>query len=420
MNETTPLLPAELGRVIDDQSGRLEDELVRIRRFLHSQPEPSGEERETTRYLHAKLEEYGVSARIAGRGVGIVADLDLGNPSDDTPLIAVRADIDALRMPDAKQVEYRSQREGLCHACGHDVHSTAVLGAAAVARRVGELVPSDALDERGHRLRLIFQAAEETSEGARWMVEDGALEGVSAILGLHVDPERPCGGVGIRYGVMTAYCDEVDVEVVGHGGHAARPHHTRDPIAAAAHLVGTLYEFLPRAVDSRNANVFTVGRIEGGYAPNVIPEKVQLQGTLRTTDPSSWTFLKERILEICVAVERATGTRVRCQFSSPLAGVNNDAYVTGVLESAARSVAGAEHVQRIEKPSLGGEDFAVYQEHVPGSMMRIGCAVPGVAQSPYLHSPHFDVDERVITLGSRILLRAALALGTAPQRDYAI
>lgn len=417
MPHVSPLSETLVGR-IDTGAATLSDDLVSIRRFLHSHPEPSGEERETTQYLHAKLEEAGVTARIMPRGVGLVADIEIGSPASSSPLIAIRADLDALRMPDAKQVEYRSQREGVCHACGHDVHSTVVLGAALVARQLAE-AGKDAV-EGGHRLRLIFQPAEETSQGARWMVEDGALEGVSSILGLHVDPERRCGEVGIRYGVMTAFCDDVSITVEGHGGHAARPHHSRDPVAAACHLVGTLYEFLPRTVDTRNPNVFTVGQINGGYANNVIPERVDIRGTLRCTDPQSWTTLKERILEICVSVERATGTRVRCTFDDPLPGVDNDPTVTGVLEQAAKSVVGDEQVQRIDKPSLGGEDFAVYQQYVSGAMMRLGCARPDIPQPHYLHSPNFDVDERTIALGSRILLHAALALGTDTRPEFAI
>lgn len=390
----------------------LEATLIKVRRHLHAHPEPSGEEVRTTEFLAQQLAELGWEPRVYRNGVGVSADVVLGQPSDETALIAVRSDMDALRMPDEKAVEYRSQYEGLNHACGHDAHAAMVLGlglAGAAWRRRSE---TEALagPVDGVRLRLIFQPAEETSQGARWLVEQGVLEGVSAILGIHVDPERLAGQVGIRYGALTANCDEVAFVVNGHGGHAARPHHTIDSVAAAAQLVGALYQFLPRSVDSRQPSVFTIGEIQGGYAPNVIPERVQLRGSLRTTDPHVRETLKRRIGDIVDGIEEVSGARVRYEFLNPLKAVYNDPQIAAALEEAAEQVVGKENVGKIDRPSMGGEDFSVYLDQVPGAMLRLGCSPPGVEPPLFLHSQKFDLDERVLSLGTRILLRAAVLL----------
>lgn len=395
----------------DERIVQFERELIAIRRHLHSRPEPSGEEVETSRYVAERLRRAELNPRVCRNELGVVVDVTLGRPPADAPLIAVRADMDALRIPDRKRVEYASQVPTVGHLCGHDAHTAMVLGTA-LAGLAGDGSPALPA-ENGLRLRLLFQPAEETSEGAEWLIDQGALDGVAAILGLHVDPERTIGEVGIRYGVLTANCDEVTITVEGRGGHAARPHHAVDPVAASAHLISTLYEFLPRSVDSRNASVFTVGNISGGFAPNVIPDRVELHGTLRTTDPQSRERLKERLQAICAAAGQTCGATVRVEFSRPLQAVVNDAHVTEALEQASRRVVGPENIIFIDRPSMGGEDFAMYLDHVPGAMLRLGCGGAG-GDSPFLHSPFFDIDERALALGTRILLRSALWLTLHP------
>lgn len=391
----------------DAQVTRLESEVIGLRRHLHAHPEPSGEERETSQFIARHLSQAGLEPRLCKNGIGVVADQTIGEPSAECPLIAIRGDIDALRMPDDKQVEYRSRHPDLNHACGHDGHMAILLGAALSAARMNG---ADADDHaKGLRLRYVFQPAEETSEGAAWMVDQGALEGVDAILGLHVDPEKEVGTVGIRYGVLTAYCDDVEIEILGRGGHAARPHHTIDPIATAAHLLNSLYGFLPRSVDSRNPSVLTIGRIRGGGSPNVISERVELGGTLRTTDTTTRETLMQRVRSICSGIEHNSGATINVRFTKPLPAVNNHPRIAAALEAASRRVLGPENVGLIDRPSMGGEDFAVYLDHVPGALLRLGCGKPGVT-SPFLHSPIFDIDERALGLGTRILMRAAWLL----------
>jgi len=399
------------GTSVDEVISRQADELIGIRRHLHAHPEPSGEETATSQVNLKALQRVGISSRLCAAGVGVIADLKMGHPDADSPLIALRADIDGLRMTDEKQVSYRSQNVGVAHTCGHDAHTSVLLGVALAAADLNN--DSSQMDEiPGLRLRLIFQPAEETSTGASEMAEQGAVEGVSSILALHVDPQRACGEVGIRYGMLTAHCDEIDMVVTGGGGHAARPHHAVDPIAAAAHLITAIYEFLPRSVDSRDPSVVTIGHIVGGSAPNVIPDKAELRGTLRTIDAGARETLKNRIREICGGVEQSSGTQIQVEFHRPLDGVNNDRQVTAALEEASRHVVGRHRVVHIDRPSMGGEDFSVYLTQVPGAMLRLGCA-PGSDEAPFLHSPMFDIDEQAIALGTRILIRAALLLAVA-------
>lgn len=389
---------------------RLEDELIAIRRHLHAHPEPSGEEMKTSQFVLHRLQEAGLTGSLGRNGIGTIADLTLGKPDAGCPLIAVRAELDALRLLDEKTVDYASRHPGVAHACGHDAHTAMVLGAALVAAANRESAPSNQVG--GARLRFLFQPAEETSVGAQWMVDQGALEGVSAILGCHVDPEQPVGQAGIRYGVMTANCDEVEIRIDGRGGHAARPHQSVDPVAASAHLISTLYEFMPRAIDSRIPAVFTIGKMTGGYAANVIPERVVLLGSLRTTNSDARETLKKRLVDICLGAERSSGARIEPRFVTHLDSVNNHPDITAALEMACHRVLGPTSTSIIERPSMGGEDFSVYLRHVPGALLRLGCADPN-GTTYFLHSPYFDIDERAIALGTKILIRAALLLSVS-------
>jgi amidohydrolase len=392
---------------LDRAAAALEAGLIEVRRHLHAHPEPSREERETSLYLQSRLAAAGIDARLARDGFGVLADIDIGDPAPEVSRIAIRADIDALRILDAKTTPYASQKPGLCHACGHDAHSSMVLGTALVARQMAARSGWPA--GSGARLRFIFQPAEETAEGGLSLTEQGAVDGCAAILGCHVDPERSLGTVGVRYGVLTANCDEVEIIVEGRGGHSARPHHTNDPIGAAAHLVTTLYQYLPRAVDARTPSVFSIGKLSGGTLPNVIPNRVEILGSLRTLDAKQRQTLKDRIESIVHGVRECSGATIHLRFFESIDSVVNDAGVTRELEHAARDVLGPEGVVLITQPSMGGEDFSAYLTRVPGAMLRLGVAPPGFA-APFLHAADFDIDERAIALGVRILLRAALRL----------
>lgn len=401
---TTTCAP-DLSSAVDTFSAEHEASWIAYRRERHCSPEPSGEETETSHSIRERLRSFGLEAFIPARGVGVVGDLLLGEAGSDAPALAVRADIDALRMTDRKQVGYASIKDGLAHTCGHDVHTTVVL---AVAELLAHLNRSS-VHLPAVRLRFLFQAAEETCDGATWMIEDGMLQNIQSILGVHVEPNLTVGRIGIRYGVFTAQVDEVFIHVRGRGGHTARPHSTTDPVHAAVMLISNLYQTLPRSVDVRDACVFTVGRIHGGYASNVIPDEVEIAGTLRSTDSASRTDLMQRIRNTCDQLGSLTGNEISVEFRHPLGSVVNSAAETGVFEKAARHVLGDQGVELLDRPSMGGEDFAMYLDHCSGAQIRLGCATS--MPWPHLHSPVFDIDERAIAIGVKVITHAIVLMG---------
>jgi amidohydrolase len=399
------IVPFEV--LIDRIAESRQAEWIQCRRTLHAAPEPSGCETATSQYIQRYLQRPLIDSRIAPRDVGVIADMKIGAVSSDTPVIAVRADIDALRMPDGKSVSYASKHEGLAHACGHDAHTMVVLGTAELLQTVA--TTSQASELPPMHLRFIFQPAEETAEGAVWMIEDGVLEGVTAILGLHVDPTIHAGKIGVRYGVLTAQVDEVHISVRGRGGHAARPHNTTDPLAAAVMLVSSIYQNIPRHADALTPTVFTIGSIHGGTASNVIPDRVSLTGTLRTTDAETRRRVIDQLGRLCAAAALSSGCTIEPEFRSPLGSVINDSLVMSAFEAAATQVISQANIVRIQKPSMGGEDFAAYVQQVRGAQIRLGCA--GDAPDwPLLHSPVFDIDESCIAIGARVMARTALLL----------
>ncbi|MCA9269322.1 MAG: amidohydrolase [Planctomycetales bacterium] len=396
---------------LDGQIERLFPQIVELRRHLHAHPEPSGEEFNTSLLLYQRLGNLGLDVRMGGEGRGVIVDLPAATAAGDAPLVAMRADIDALRIQDAKQVAYRSTCPNVMHACGHDAHTAVVFGA------VHALVE---LQSRGElpwpvRWRAVFQPAEETSQGAREMIAAGALEGVSLILANHMDPSRSVGRVGLRAGPLTASCDDLRIRVNGRGGHAARPHETRDPIAAAAQLISALYQFVPRSTDSQDAVVVTIGQIIAGDNPNVIPERVELHGTLRTLHRDVRKNAMDRVREIGHGIGQTSGTQIDVQFYNGSPPVDNDAGVVDIFRRAATDALGAEGVEAIPRPSMGAEDFAFYLEHVPGAMARIGCKSASVGGQP-LHAADFDIDEAALAVAMRVLVRTVIMASDPARR----
>ncbi|MDR3634999.1 MAG: amidohydrolase [Isosphaeraceae bacterium] len=370
------------------------------RRHLHSHPEPSREEFETAAYLARRLEQAGVPHRVVPSGRGVIAE---PFPQDPSARVAIRADIDALRLQDAKDVPYRSTRDGVMHACGHDAHATMALAASLALWHCRERLPWSV------PWRAIFQPAEELGEGALEMIADGAVEGVRAIVALHVDPEAPVGRVGQKAGPLTAFCQELEVDIQGRGGHAARPHQAIDPIAVAVQFVSSVYQFIPRAIDARDPVVVTFGSIRGGANANVIPENVVLLGTIRALSQASATRVGERVRRIAQGLSEATGAAVEVILRRGLDGVVNDPAVTATCVRAAGEVVGPDQVDSIALPSMGGEDFAGYLAHAPGCLLRLGVARDGQPRH-LLHSPHFDIDERALIIGAKLLARCAVLL----------
>ncbi len=376
--------------------------MVALRRHLHAHPEPSGEELQTSLHIYQLFDELRLPVRMGPEGCGVIVE---SREQSAPQRIALRADIDALRIEDQKKTPYRSTVPEVMHACGHDAHTATVFGALCALERL----------ERDGALpwpvtwRGIFQPAEETSAGARAMVGAKALERVDAIFSVHVDPTRQAGTIGVRAGVFTASCDAMRVTVQGRGGHAARPHESTDPIAAAAELISTLYQFVPRATDSQDAVVVSFGQIHGGQNANVIPEQVVLEGTVRTLDRAVREKTIAHIRTLADGIEQVTGTKLDVCFERGTPSVYNDESLTALVTDVATELLGAERITALPRPSMGSEDFAVYLERVPGVMFRLGAAGDDGTWSG-LHTPTFDVDERCLAVGAKILARTVVEL----------
>ena len=393
-------MPEDWQTRIDAAVDELAERIVALRRHLHAHPEPSGEELQTSLHLYQLFDELRLPVRMGPEGCGVIVE-SRGQAAQRR--LGLRADIDALRIEDQKQTPYRSTVPDVMHACGHDAHTATVFGALAALDRT----QSAGALPWPVTWRGIFQPAEETSIGARAMIAAGALKGVDALLSVHVDPTRRAGTIGVRAGVFTASCDAMRVTVRGRGGHSARPHESTDPIAAAAELISTLYQFVPRATDSQDAVVVSFGQIHGGQNANVIPEQVVLEGTLRTLDRQVREKAIAHIRTLAQGIEQVTGTRLELCFERGTPSVYNDGGLTKLVSDVATQLLGADHVSFMHRPSMGSEDFAVYLEHVPGTMFRLGAAGEDGHWSG-LHTPTFDVDERCLVVGAKILARSVV------------
>ncbi len=372
-------------------------DLVAIRRHLHSHPELSGKEIETTAYVAKYLSQHAIPYELGPGGVGLIGNL-VSEEQGLTRLIALRADLDALPIHEENDTTYRSQQDGVMHACGHDAHTAMLMGVLAALRSVR--LPS--------RCRGIFQSSEESGQGALDMVQAGAMNDVSAIIALHVDPNIPWGSVAISSGPQTANCQDFTILVKGIGGHAARPHLTIDPIAAAVQLVTLIYQTIPRGTDMNHPVVVTIGEFLGGHCTNVIPERATLRGTLRALTLDAANATRERLQELCAGMAVSSRAEITITFERQLPGVVNDPLVTKACFVAACSVVGEKKILEAQ-PSMGGEDFADYLTEAPGCMLRLGVREPG-REIRSLHAPTFDLAEEALQIGARILLRSFFSL----------
>ncbi len=382
-------------QIIDSRRGFLVD----VRRHLHRNPELSGCEKNTTQYLARLIQAEHLPFEIGPDNRGII--VDLGDPAA-SKRIALRADIDAIPVNDVKSVDYRSTVENVMHACGHDAHSTMLLGALILLRHwFEEKQPTDVA------VRAIFQPEEENARGAQSLIRHGVLEQVSAIIGSHVDPTRPVGTIGVRSGIVTAHCDEVIIEVTGVGGHGARPHETVDPIAATVQFINTVYASVNRRVDSQSPVVLSFGYIQGGHSCNVIPDRVQIFGTLRTLGEHARHKTMETVATIATGVGMATGAGISVDWRTTVPSIFADQEMTHLVRDTCVSILGEDHVHPILNPSMGAEDFAFYTLQLPAAFVRVGCAGKVTGHLP-LHNSGFDIDESVLPIGAQILSNCAI------------
>ncbi|MEU3931854.1 M20 family metallopeptidase [Streptomyces sp. NPDC029044] len=386
----------------------LRAELIAFRRDMHMHPELGNQEFRTTAAIKERLERAGLKPRVLAVGTGLVCDIGVeGAQWDGGPsMLALRADIDGLPIPDTKtECPYRSTVPDRAHACGHDVHTTVVLGAGLV---LAELHRRGALPRP---VRLIFQPAEEVLPGgAADAIKSGALEGVGAIIAVHCDPRVDAGKIGLRAGPITSACDRLEIGLDGPGGHTARPHLTTDLVTAAARVVTDVPALVGRRFDSRSGLAITWGRVESGHAPNVIPQHAELSGTVRCLDIEAWRQAPDVVVAAIDEVANLHRAKSEINYVRGVPPVVNEPGVTELLRDAMIARRGVESVEGTEQ-SLGGEDFSWYLEHVPGAMARLGVRTPGERHVRDLHQGDFDVDESAITVGVELFTAAALVNG---------
>ena len=385
-----------------DRALTLRDWTVEVRRALHRIPEPGFEEHETRKLILSKLEEMGIPW--TGERTWVIGAIEGVLPG---PTVALRADIDALRLREPEGCPFRSEHEGWMHACGHDMHMAILLTAARMLHDLrGELKGS---------VRLLFQPAEETVGGALPMVQAGAVEGVDAIYGLHVQPYMKVGDLDTRPGCLNGSTDEVHVTVKGVSGHAARPEQCVDAIVCAAQMISLLQTAVSRGVSPLKPAVLSIGSIHGGEACNVVCDRVTFKGTLRASDPAVRAHMKERIREICQGVAEACGAGVEVNIIDGYSALINTPGEAERVVRLGRALLGEGHAAFRDEPSMGGEDFAYFLEQVPGAFWHLGCSES--LPAPTLHSRDLKPDERCLPIGAA--MQCALTLDRMGMLDEA-
>jgi amidohydrolase len=376
-----------------------EAELIAFRRDVHSHPEVGYSEHRTTRRIALRLEAAGLRPRVLPKGTGLLVDIGAGAP--DEPVVALRADIDALPITDEKNVPYRSQTANVCHACGHDVHTAILLGAGLF---LAEAAAAGALPGK---VRLIFQPAEELAGGALDVLAAGGISSVDRVFALHCDPRLDVGKIGTRVGPITAACDRIKVHVAGPGGHTARPHLTADLVFALGKIITELPAALSRRIDPRSGLSLVWGRVSAGSAANAIPDAGLVEGTVRCLDDAAWHAAPDILKALVESVADAYGVAADLSYTRSVPPAVNDAISTAMVQAAAERMLGRDALAAAP-PSLGGEDFAWFLESVPGSLFRLGTRRPGSADDFDIHQPTFDVDERCIAVGVQMMVATAL------------
>ncbi|WP_206056676.1 amidohydrolase [Nocardioides sp. GY 10113] len=386
---------SEAVATIDACVGKVEDELIELRRDLHRHPELSWQERRTTDRLGEVLARAGWDVRPMPRS-GLVADLGRG-----PRCVALRADLDGLPVQDLTEDPWTSQVPGVAHACGHDVHMAALIGA---AHALTELHDRSALPGR---VRLLLQPAEEVMPGgAKHLLAQEVLDGVDRVFGLHCEPAVDCGTVGLRVGPLTSAADRLEVRLEGTGGHTSRPHLTGDLTFALSKVTTELPAVLSRRMDPRAGVSVVWGLLRAGAAPNVIPDRGLVAGTVRILDAQAWTEVEAVVREAVHDIVRPYGITANVDYLQGVPPVVNDADSVELIRETVQALWGPHRT--IEVPqSLGGEDFGWYQTQVPGAMFRLGTRTPG-GPTYDLHQGDLRVDEGSIGVGARVLAGAAV------------
>lgn len=376
-----------------------ENKIIELRRTLHQHPEIAHREFETQKILLEYLEPLGIEVKKLA-GTGLVATIK-GKGNGKT--VALRADMDALPIREENDVQYKSLNDGFMHACGHDNHMSMVYGAG--------LILNELKNSMIGNVRLIFQPAEEegTIGGAKPMIQEGALDGVDYILGMHVWPELPEGTLGYRSGPFFAAADTIRIEIVGKGGHGAKPDIAVDPIMISAKVIDALHTISSREIDPLEPFVITIGSIKGGTAHNIIPDKVEMLGTVRTMERKTRDEMEGRLKRIISGITSAFNGNFHLEYVYGYPILVNDDSVTNFMREIASKILGKENVVQA-KQTMGGEDFAYYLEKVPGTFMLLGTYNEKLGYVHSVHTSRFNVNERILPYGSAIFAQGAIEL----------
>lgn len=378
----------------------LEEYIIDARRHLHGIPELGFAENKTAAFVSGELRRLGFTPRQGIAHTGVVARLDFAKPG---PLVMLRADMDALPVTEQTGLPFASTHEGQMHACGHDGHMAMLLGVASVFSR---LLQTGATSSLKGSLLFVFQPAEESPGGAEPMIAEGVLEGVDYCLGAHIWPDVPLGRAGVKNGYLMAALSRFEITLLGKGGHGSQPHLCNDVICAASELVLALQQIVSRRIDPLSPAVLTVGALTAGHTYNVLPPKAQLLGCARTFDQQIYRDLERHVRQITAGVAKGAGLESEIFYEASHGAVNNDPFVTGIVRQAAADVLGADNVIEPEL-SMAGEDFACYQEKVPGCLFFLGSGVSG---GHPLHNPQFTFPEKILVNGVKIFCHSALRL----------
>ena len=381
-------------------SQQYSQEVIGLRRHLHANPELSYKEYNTAKFVAQTLRSFGIEPMEGIAETGLIAEIKGLNPGKKT--IALRADMDALPITEANDVPYKSKNAGIMHACGHDAHTSSLLGTAKILNELKEQFEGT--------IRLLFQPGEEKNPGgASLMIRDGALKNPepAAIIGQHVFPLLPVGKIGFREGMYMASSDEIYLKVIGKGGHGAAPELAIDPIIIAAHIILGLQQIISRNASPKQSTVLTFGKISGGTAVNIIPDEVTIDGTFRAMNEAWRTEGLKKIRKMAESIAEGMGGKCEVTISHGYPYLENNPAVTRRIKQAAEEYVGKENVVDIEI-TLGSEDFAFYSHVVPASFYRIGTRNEAKGITTYVHTPTFNIDEEALTIGPGLMAWMAL------------
>jgi amidohydrolase len=386
--------PMKSGALLEEAYA-LKETLVQLRRRIHQHPEKGFQELKTAELVADTLAPLGIKVTKEVGKTGVVGDL-----GDDGPMVAIRADMDALPIQEVNDVPYASRQRGVMHACGHDAHTATLLGSAMLLSRI----------ELPGRVRFLFQPCEEGNDpegksGAVRMVEDGAMAGVAAVIALHVDPRLETGQVTVGDGPICAAADAFRATVMGSGCHGAFPHLGVDPVFISAQVITAIQGIVSRRVDPTAPAVVTVGSIHGGTAGNIIPPEVKLRGTIRSLDEEVrqqlWSDLRKAF-----ELARSLGGDYQLEIEEGFPVLANDATIANLVRQAAADLLGTDNVHP-ERPEMGAEDFSILTSQAPGAMFSLGVKPAGSEMTLQLHSPNFDLDEEALPIGAAIFAETA-------------